>query len=197
MDFPSSLAATFLTSQRNESLKGPNSLLAELYWMGFFDRFRGQPNDAFKTDEALLYLLFMAMTTDGDIKEEEIKNLKSILRRVDIFESIDDAAIIPLQKRYRLLRGDHDRKVLLNRLTSSIPSTSTAAAYAFVLEILFAKGRISTSEEEFAGKVCRALKLKEKVAGEIQSALRQGLVLDELEGPVMNFAPRNRTRPGK
>ncbi|MBI3925768.1 MAG: tellurite resistance TerB family protein [Armatimonadetes bacterium] len=159
--------------------------------MGIFGRKPGKA-DSLEPHEAVLSLLFLAMTSDGLVQTEERKRLRQILQRVRLFHRLDPEDLERARSRFRLLRAEYGRKRLLDHAARFVAPEARAATYALVLELVLADGVIKDTEAEYAEKVRRALRLPEQDARKIFHTLQTGCVLTNVSEGGLTFAPADK-----
>lgn len=136
--------------------------------MGILDRIRGagKPNNL-NIDVAIMVILTSCMQHDGDVGDDEIRKLRSILAWSPIFSSNstdEDDRIIGLADEVVATHG-LDRAIDL--AIQSLPNHLRTTALCFAFDLVFSDGAVDDSEKEFLAEVAR----RSKVPPEILDAI--------------------------
>jgi uncharacterized tellurite resistance protein B-like protein len=118
-------------------------------------------------EEAVAAIIFVAMSADGEVIEEEIEILKDMLSTMELFE---DYSPNELQGMLDAITDIYDQEgidTLFNIAVESISEDLAETAFEAVVKVVLIEGEIPEAEEDFIDDLQQALGIEDKVAQEI------------------------------
>jgi uncharacterized tellurite resistance protein B-like protein len=118
-------------------------------------------------EEAVAAVIFVAMSADGEVIEEEIEVLKDMLSTMELFE---DYSPTELQGMLDAITDIYDQEgidTLFNIAVESISEDLTETAFEAAVKVVLIEGEIPEAEEDFIDDLQQALGIEDKIAQEI------------------------------
>lgn len=118
-------------------------------------------------EEAVAAIIFVAMSADGEVIEEEIEVLNDMLSTMELFE---DYSPNELQGMLDTITDIYDQEgidTLFNIAVESISEDLTETAFEAAVKVILIEGEIPEAEEDFIDDLQQALGIEDKAAQEI------------------------------
>jgi uncharacterized tellurite resistance protein B-like protein len=118
-------------------------------------------------EEAVAAIIFVAMSADGEVIEEEIEVLNDMLSTMELFE---DYSPTELQGMLDAITDIYDQEgidTLFNIAVESISEDLTETAFEAAVKVVLIEGEIPEAEEDFIDDLQQALGIEDKIAQEI------------------------------
>ena len=118
-------------------------------------------------EEAVAAIIFVAMSADGEVIEEEIEVLNDMLSTMELFE---DYSPNDLQGMLDAITDIYDQEgidSLFNIAIESISEDLAETAFEAAVKVVLIDGEIPEAEEDFIDDLQQALGIEDKVAQEI------------------------------
>lgn len=130
--------------------------------MGIFDAFKSGPVE-FTEKEAFIGVIVAAIGADGEIADEEISSLVSIMNRLPSYKSDFSFVQNTYNKCVKTIKASGSSGLLdlvVPKLNKDIYQTTFTQA----IDIVIADGQVGKEEEEFIGKLQSMLSLEDSFA---------------------------------
>lgn len=132
--------------------------------MGLFDNFFNTPtNTGFSSQQAVMNIIVAAVMIDGDIDDDEIKQLRAMCLTSPIFASNtveqDGQLIKTAVNNIARLKGE-----AIRRSASSLTNDLRETAFVLAVEMVLADGLLHRNEEVFIDQLADSLGVDEQTA---------------------------------
>ncbi len=138
--------------------------------MGLFDKVfatQSQVQDALTPAEAFAAITLAATASDGDISDEEVRNISSALSRIKLFRNYpSDVMNRMFDDLLGILKRDGIDN-LFNIAKESLSPELREAAFAVATDLVLAEGVVTQEEKEFLNDLYHALSISSDIATQI------------------------------
>jgi tellurite resistance protein len=138
--------------------------------MGLFDKVfatQSQVQDALTPAEAFAAITLAATASDGDISDEEVRNISSALSRIKLFRNYpSDVMNRMFDDLLGILKRDGIDN-LFNIAKESLSPELREAAFAVATDLVLADGVVTQEEKEFLNDLYHALSISSDIATQI------------------------------
>lgn len=133
--------------------------------MGLFDKFTGGTPQIENEKEAFFAVIFAGTAADGEISEEEVQELVSILTKKQMFRNTDIRAIY--NKTIKIFRSVGSAIGMIDIAAPKVSNEMKETLFATCVDIVLADGLVQAKEKEFVEKLKTALSISDEKAEKI------------------------------
>lgn len=118
--------------------------------MGILDGFtelRRETTTTFSPAEAFAAVVLATVSIDGYVSDAEVRNVASVLNRMQLYRSYPSEVLQRLFERLGLAIQRQGFKVILDAAIEALPHHLHATVFAVVTDLVLADGEISSEED--------------------------------------------------
>ena len=117
--------------------------------MGLFDKVKGISSTNLTPAEGFTGIALCAVAADGVITPEEVQGLSTSLGRTRIFQQLGPRQVkASFEKVHRVAR-EQGTEALLKLCSEAIPRELRPTAFAIAVDLVFADGEVTGSEQKY------------------------------------------------
>ena len=131
---------------------------------------------ALSTQDALIYLMIVAASSDTDMTDRELKRIEGLVGRLPVFAGYDRSKLAAVANTcVDLINGAAGLDAVLDQALAAIPARLRDTAYALAVEIAAVDLKLEQEELRFLEMVRDKLELDRLVTAAIETAARARL----------------------
>lgn len=120
-------------------------------------------------EEALIYTMVMASAVDGQMREEELSHIGSLVRSLPAFDRFDPEGLVTVSQDCSiLLSGETGLEDTFSFIRASLPETLRDTAYALAVEVSAADLVLKPEELRFLSRLRDTLSLDKLTCAAIE-----------------------------
>lgn len=135
--------------------------------MGLFNQVFGTSSEAkvaMNSAEAFAAICLVAIASDGYLSESEEIEMKSRLRRMQLFKGGDEENLDKVKTYLIKSLKQHGPNELIKSAQSALPPELASTAFATAADLVFADGSIARQEQAFLNDLRQILKIPDDLA---------------------------------
>jgi uncharacterized tellurite resistance protein B-like protein len=126
---------------------------------------------ALNPDEALIALFIGAMDANGHVAREELARAQHLIWSTRRFRRKSGETVGRLIDRMKRLLEEQDPAAVMDRAARTIPASLRPSAFALVVDLLLADGKIDASERRYLRRLAQTFRIDPVVATDLIEAM--------------------------